>query len=125
MEGLPEDPEIFEPDPLDAELDFEPRRQARLHRQPEGDASNILIADPQKPLHGVALGTLVAVPLGMPLPDLERFWLLSTLAGLEGNRTHAATQLDVALRTIRNKINLYRDQGFKIPPSGRDKEDED
>jgi two-component system response regulator FlrC len=67
----------------------------------------------------------VAVPLGMPLPDLERFWLLSTLAGLEGNRTHAATQLDVALRTIRNKINLYRDQGFRIPPSGRDREDEE
>lgn len=125
MEGLPEDPEILDPVILEPEFELEPRRQPKPHRSAEGDTAAILIADPQKPLNGVPLGTLVAVPLGMPLPDLERFWLLSTLAGLEGNRTHTASQLNVALRTIRNKINLYRDQGFKIPPSGRDREDED
>jgi len=78
----------------------------------------IEVADPQKPLTGVALGTLVAIPLGLSLPELERFWLLSTLAALDGNRTHCSQQLDIALRTVRNKINDFRAQGFEIPSSG-------
>jgi DNA-binding NtrC family response regulator len=125
MDGLPEDPPLPEPAPVDSTEELEPRRLPKDHRLWGSDSAGILVADPQKPLQGTPLGTLVALPLGLPLPDLERFWLLSTLAGLEGNRTHAATQLDVALRTVRNKINLYRDQGFRIPPSGRDREDED
>lgn len=81
------------------------------------------IADPRKPLSGVPLGTLVALPLGLSLPELERFWLLSTLSALGGNRTHCSTQLDIALRTVRNKINEYKDDGFAIPLSrGRDSE---
>ena len=64
------------------------------------------------------LGTLVALPLGIPLPELERFWLLSTLSALEGNRTHCSQKLDIALRTVRNKINEYRAQDFDIPASG-------
>ncbi len=125
LEGLPEDPpapDFPEPGP---EPDLGPRRLPKALRPPEEVSGDMLVADPSKPLQGVPLGTLVALPLGLPLPDLERFWLLSTLGGLEGNRTHAATQLEVALRTIRNKINIYRDQGFKIPPSSRDREDEE
>jgi transcriptional regulator with PAS, ATPase and Fis domain len=73
------------------------------------------IADPEKPLENVMLGTPVALPLGLALPDLERFWLLSTLSAVGGNRTHCAQQLNIALRTIRNKINEYREQGYTIP----------
>ncbi len=80
--------------------------------------SGLEVGDPQKPLKGVPLGTLVALPLGLSLPELERFWLLSTLAALDGNRTHCSQQLDIALRTVRNKINEYRAQGFEIPSSG-------
>ncbi|HLO67390.1 MAG TPA: helix-turn-helix domain-containing protein, partial [Holophaga sp.] len=82
------------------------------------------IADPQEPLRGVPLGTLVALPLGIPLPDLERFWLLSTLSALEGNRTHCSQKLDIALRTVRNKINEYREAGFEIPSSGHGRDGE-
>ena len=64
-----------------------------------------------------ALGFNVALPLGLSLPELERFWLLSTLSALDGNRTHCAQQLDIALRTVRNKINEYRADGFDIPLS--------
>ena len=69
-------------------------------------------------MKGVPLGALVALPLGLSLPELERFWLLSTLAALDGNRTHCSQQLDIALRTVRNKINEYRAQGFEVPTSG-------
>jgi two-component system, response regulator FlrC len=80
--------------------------------------AGVEVADPQKPLKGTPMGTLVAIPLGLSLPELERFWLLSTLAALDGNRTHCSQQLDIALRTVRNKINEYRGQGFEIPSSG-------
>ncbi|HPS68648.1 MAG TPA: sigma-54 dependent transcriptional regulator [Holophaga sp.] len=80
--------------------------------------SGIELADPGKPLKDARIGTLVALPLGLSLPELERFWLLSTLAALDGNRTHCSQQLDIALRTVRNKINEYRGQGYEIPSSG-------
>jgi len=78
--------------------------------------------DPEKPLEGVPLGTPVTIPLGLPLPDLERFWLLSTLAAVEGNRTRCAEQLNIALRTVRNKINDYREHGHKVPGDKHGKE---
>jgi DNA-binding NtrC family response regulator len=90
--------------------------------QPVQDSA-ICVADPRVPLQEVPLGTLVALPLGLSLPELERFWLLSTLAALEGNRTHCSQKLDIALRTVRNKINEYRADGFEIPSSGHGKED--
>jgi two-component system, response regulator FlrC len=120
LSDLPEDPEEPQappsappqPVPLDAPAGL------------SADPGDLRVADPNVPLKGVPLGTLVALPLGVPLPDLERFWLLSTLSALEGNRTHCSQKLNIALRTVRNKINEYREAGFDIPNSshGRDGE---
>jgi two-component system response regulator FlrC len=112
FEGLPEDPfqsaaGSWAPPAVGA-----PQGEELL---PQGT----VVADPRKPLVGVALGTPVVLPLGLSLPELERFWLLSTLSALKGNRTHSAAQLDIALRTVRNKINEYKADGFAIPPSQR------
>lgn len=71
------------------------------------------------PLNPAVLGALVPLPLGAPLEDVERFWLLSTLAALNGNRTRTAKQLGIALRTVRNKINQYANEGLAIPPAAR------
>ncbi len=112
MEGLPEDPA---PAPAAPVSPFTaPLEEGIVGSLP----SDLRIADPQEPLKGVPLGTLVALPLGIPLPELERFWLLSTLSALEGNRTHCSQRLDIALRTVRNKINEYREAGYDIPTSG-------
>jgi two-component system response regulator FlrC len=116
MEGLPDDPpEPETPQPAQA---FEP-----LSPEQPPHGPRIHVADPRQPLQDVPLGTLVALPLGLSLPELERFWLLSTLAALEGNRTHCSQKLDIALRTVRNKINEYRADGFEIPSSGHGRED--
>jgi two-component system response regulator FlrC len=112
MEGLPEDPPEA---PTPALPTQDPTRPSL---EQEALNTGIRIADPLKPLQGVPLGTLVALPLGLSLPDLERFWLLSTLSALEGNRTHCSQKLDIALRTVRNKINEYKVEGFEIPQSG-------
>lgn len=83
-----------------------------------------VFADPRVPITTTPLGALVALPLGLALPDLERFWLLSTLAAVDGNRTRCAQLLGVALRTVRNKLNEYRAQGFAIPPAERDRDED-
>ncbi|MDP2874725.1 MAG: helix-turn-helix domain-containing protein, partial [Holophaga sp.] len=115
MEGLPEDPPELEC----AEVSLGAMTAALSL------PSGVVVADPQKPLKDVSLGTLVALPLGLSLPELERFWLLSTLAALEGNRTHCAQKLDIALRTVRNKINEYRLDAFDIPTSSHSKDNGD
>ncbi len=114
LEGLPEDPpEVVVravPETLQMPISLP-------------DTSGVVMAHPNKPLRDVSLGTPVALPLGLSLPELERFWLLSTLAAVGGNRTRCAQQLDIALRTVRNKINDYRAQGFDIPPSNHFKDE--
>ena len=116
LEGLPEDPvEVVAPDRSPEPSCASP--------EPAGNSARIQIADPRVPLQEVPLGTLVALPLGLSLPELERFWLLSTLSALEGNRTHCSQKLDIALRTVRNKINEYRTDGFEIPTSGHGRDE--
>jgi len=114
LADLPSDPPEPAPGPENTQMES----LAPLAVVPNG----VEIADPGRPLKGVPLGTLVALPLGLSLPELERFWLLSTLSALSGNRTHCSQQLDIALRTVRNKINEYRAEGAEIPASshGRD-----
>lgn len=44
--------------------------------------------------------------------DMERGLILNTLRDLDGNRTKAAEALGISLRTLRNKLKIYRDTGF-------------
>ena len=85
------------------------------------DASRAQVrqADPDRPLVGVPVGKPVALPLGLSLHKLERFWILSTLQALQGNRSDCARHLDIALRTVRNKLGEYKQAGFKIPSASR------
>lgn len=43
--------------------------------------------------------------------EMERELILKTLENLEGNRTHAAKALGISIRTLRNKLSEYRNQG--------------
>ncbi|MDQ8200023.1 sigma-54 dependent transcriptional regulator [Pelagicoccus enzymogenes] len=54
-----------------------------------------------------------AAPL--PLDEIEKQHILSTLEGTEGNRTQAAKLLGISIRTLRNKISAYREDGEFIP----------
>ena len=46
------------------------------------------------------------------LKDGERQMILHALRKTDNNRTHAAKMLGVSVRTLRNKLNEYRSQGF-------------
>jgi two-component system, response regulator FlrC len=60
-----------------------------------------------------ARGALV----GRTVADVERDLILETLSHCLGNRTHAANILGISIRTLRNKLKLYSDQGTRVPPA--------
>lgn len=51
-------------------------------------------------------------PIGLKLEDLERKYILQTLYFVKQNRTKAAEVLGISIRTLRNKINQYRLEGY-------------
>ena len=48
------------------------------------------------------------------LAELEKQHILNTLAQCDGNRTRTAETLDINIRTLRNKLNEYKEQGADI-----------
>jgi DNA-binding NtrC family response regulator len=57
------------------------------------------------------VGTLV----GRTVADVERDLILETLNHCLGNRTHAAGILGISIRTLRNKLQLYKQEGVPVP----------
>lgn len=53
--------------------------------------------------------------IGRTIADVERDMILNTLDHTLGNRTHAAKILGISIRTLRNKLNQYKDEGVDIP----------
>ena len=51
---------------------------------------------------------------------MEKQLILETLAKVDGNRMKAAEVLGVSVRTIRNKLRDYREEGKTLPIIGRD-----
>ncbi len=56
--------------------------------------------------------------IGRTIADVERDMILNTLDHCLGNRTHAANILGISIRTLRNKLNQYKDEGADIPAAG-------
>jgi len=56
--------------------------------------------------------------VGRTVADVERDLILDTLDHVLGNRTHAANILGISIRTLRNKLNQYADEGLAIPMPG-------
>jgi DNA-binding NtrC family response regulator len=59
-----------------------------------------------------------SLPVGATVRDIERALVLQTLVRCNGNRTHAARQLGVSVRTLRNRIRLYSARGIDVPAHG-------
>jgi DNA-binding NtrC family response regulator len=56
--------------------------------------------------------------VGRTVADVERDLILDTLDHCLGNRTHAARILGISIRTLRNKLNQYSDEGLDVPGPG-------
>jgi two-component system, response regulator FlrC len=63
---------------------------------------------------GATVGTLV----GRTVADVERDLIIETLQHCLGNRTHAAGILGISIRTLRNKLQIYKQEGLNVPLPG-------
>ena len=52
--------------------------------------------------------------VGQTVAQMEKTLILDTLTHCLGNRTHAANILGISIRTLRNKLNEYADEGTAI-----------
>ncbi len=62
----------------------------------------------------VQIGSLV----GRTVAEVERDLIIDTLGHCFGNRTHAANILGISIRTLRNKLKQYSEEGHSVPMPG-------
>jgi len=54
----------------------------------------------------------LTLPVGTPLEEVERQMIMRTLQKTKNNTTRAAELLGISLKTLHNKLNLYRERGL-------------
>ena len=58
--------------------------------------------------------------IGKTVAAVERDLIIDTLEHCLGNRTHAANILGISIRTLRNKLKQYGDEGVEVPASAQE-----
>jgi len=53
----------------------------------------------------------ITFPVGTPLEEVERQMIVRTVKKTNNNKTRAAELLGISLKTLHNKLNLYRERG--------------
>jgi DNA-binding NtrC family response regulator len=53
----------------------------------------------------------ISFPVGTPLEEVERQMIVRTIKKTNNNKTRAAELLGISLKTLHNKLNLYRERG--------------
>ena len=53
--------------------------------------------------------------MGRTVAEVERDLIIETLQHTLGNRTHAANILGISIRTLRNKLKQYSEEGVTVP----------
>ncbi len=75
-------------------------------------------SDPARDSQQDAAGNGLRGLVGKTVADVERGLIIDTLQHCLGNRTHAANILGISIRTLRNKLKLYSQDGVAIPMPG-------
>jgi len=83
---------------------------------PDGDRLDLNKTPPAVAHATFAAEQVTRALVGRTVADVERDLILETLKHCLGNRTHAANILGISIRTLRNKLNEYADDGQPIPP---------
>src|SRR5215210_1130531 len=53
----------------------------------------------------------ISLPVGTPIEEMERQMIMRTIQKTDNNKTRAAELLGISLKTLHNKLRLYRDRG--------------
>ena len=85
---------------------------------PDGATLDVSRQPPAVAHAALAAEQITRALVGRTVADVERDLILETLKHCLGNRTHAANILGISIRTLRNKLNEYADEGVTIPPPG-------
>lgn len=98
-------------------------RSAAIQREPVASAGQVAAGAlgkaapaPSAPNQGTANADGSFAP--RTVADVERELILDTLSHCLGNRTHAANILGISIRTLRNKLKQYGEEGFPVPAPG-------
>ena len=98
----------------------------RLTAEPQQSGFTIAPAHPPRPAGagasamppGAGGGAPVGTLVGRTVADVERDLIIETLQHCLGNRTHAAGILGISIRTLRNKLQQYKQEGLSVPLPG-------
>ena len=101
------------------ELENTIHRAVLLAQGPEIEAEAVEIGSPSVPKSAApapATQAGISSLVGRRMEEVERDLILETLVHTLGNRTHAATILDISIRALRNQLRDYAAQGLAVPP---------
>jgi DNA-binding NtrC family response regulator len=105
------------------ELENAVHRSILLAQSDEIDTDAIMLSPPDGSAQGMdrpqsaqsdSNGTMV----GKTVAEVERDLIIDTLQHCLGNRTHAANILGISIRTLRNKLKQYGQEGIPVPMPG-------
>ncbi|MFN3958738.1 MAG: sigma-54 interaction domain-containing protein [Parvularculaceae bacterium] len=100
------------------ELENAVHRAVLLSQGHEITRESIRLSDVHAPAHASAApgGDAGETLVGRTVAEVEQALILKTLGHCLGNRTHAATILGISIRTLRNKLKQYSEEGVPVPP---------
>lgn len=82
---------------------------------PLGGAQDPMVAQVAQTAQSV-VGASTSGLVGKTVAEVERDLIIDTLSHCLGNRTHAANILGISIRTLRNKLKQYSEEGVAVPP---------
>ncbi|HSV29319.1 MAG TPA: sigma-54 dependent transcriptional regulator, partial [Candidatus Omnitrophota bacterium] len=81
-----------------------------------GGPQNPVVAQAASAAASVISGNAKTGLVGKTVAEVERDLIIDTLEHCLGNRTHAANILGISIRTLRNKLKQYSEEGMSVPP---------
>ncbi len=63
----------------------------------------------------VRIEDTITLPIGTPIEEAERQLIMRTLQKCDNNKTRAAELLQISLKTLHNKLRLYREREQTSP----------
>ncbi|MDA8230790.1 MAG: sigma-54 dependent transcriptional regulator [Magnetospirillum sp.] len=88
-----------------------------LNGGPIGGGQDMVVAQATSAAAAAITGaTQMGGLVGKTVAEVERDLIIDTLMHCFGNRTHAATILGISIRTLRNKLKQYAEEGLAVPP---------
>jgi DNA-binding NtrC family response regulator len=89
-------------------------------RAPDGSRPNQGLLDAPADRGRLVGAALHPAFVGRTVADVERELIIDTLKSCLGNRTHAANILGISIRTLRNKLKQYNDEGAAVAQPGEE-----